>query len=337
MARGGHLWCYTSQFAYHVVRSTAVPELPSATHTAMTSVSTDSRRTGTASPRVVEERELYFEGFRFVVRVAYQDDALVAPLVVLGGSSQDRRSWVRHERWFSEIATVVTVDLPGYGDADFLPVRYGLDFLAGAVHHTLLSLGMARVNLVGACFGGAIAARLAQQHPTCVNRLLLVGMARQLPADYAEIVDRWRGQVAAGQLTDIADELVSRFTAMPHAGVVRRQSAVARFLRREFLDMNEDALAKWVEHNARLVAHDWYRPAPLPAVPTLVVTGEHDTLTPPTEGKALAASLPSAHFTTIREADHLAPVERVGEFAELVCGFCCEDEWWKAEYCGPVE
>ena len=337
MVRGGHLWCYISQFADHVVRSTAVPELPSATHTAMTSASTDRRRTRTASPQVVEERELHFEGFRFVVRVVFREEALVEPLVVLGGSSQDRLSWVRHERWFSEVASVVTVDLPGYGEADFLPARYGLDFLARAVRHALSSLGMARVNVAGACFGGAIAMRLAQLHPDCVARLLLVGMARQLPADYAEIVDRWRGQVAAGQLTDIADELVSRFTAESCVGVVRRRSAVARFLRREFLDMDAEALAKWVEHNSRLVAHDWYRSAPIPAVPTLVVTGEYDTLTPPGEGRVLATSLPSASFTTIREADHLAPVERVGEFAELVCGFCCDTEWWKADFCGPVE
>lgn len=314
-----------------------MPELPPATHTAMTSVPTDSRRTGPASSRVAEERELHFEGFRFVVRVVFREGASVEPLVVLGGSSQDRWSWVRHERWFSEVASVVTMDLPGYGEAEFLPVRYGLDFLAGAVRHALSSLGMARVNVVGACFGGAIAMRLAQQHPDCVSRLLLVGMARQLPDDYAEIVDRWRRQVAEGQLTDIADELVSRFTAESCVGVVRRRSAVARFLRREFLDMDDEALAKWVEHNARLVAHDWYRSASMPEVPTLVVTGEYDTLTPPVEGRALAASLPSSSFTTIREADHLAPVERVGEFAELVCGFCCDAEWWKSDFCGPVE
>lgn len=289
-----------------------------------------------SEPRVTE-RELRYRGYRFTCRVAQPEHPTTEPLVILGGSSQDRNSWVRHERRLAEIACVVTVDLPGYGDSDFLPVEHGMDFLAAAVHHMLASLEMPRVNLVGACFGGAIAMRLAQQHPSLIGRLLLVGMARQLPRDYAEVVDRWREQVKTGQLTDIADELVTRFTAASGAEHVRRLSAVARFLRREFLDMDEDGLTKWVEHNERLVAHDWYRTEPMPPVPTLVVTGEHDILTPPEESRALAAGLPLAHFTTIREADHLAPVERVAEFAELVARFCSEGQWHDLDFCHPVE
>lgn len=294
-------------------------------------------RPSAVGPDRVEERALYFGGFRYTCRIVHQGRPVADPVVILGGSSQDRYSWVRHERWLAEIATVVTVDLPGYGDSEFLPSRHGMDFLAEAVRHLLVSLGLTRVNLIGACFGGAIATRLAQSSPDRLSGLVLVGMARQLPQDYAEIVDRWRGEVAAGQLTAIADELVNRFTAHSTRGVVRKLSAVTRLLRRDFLGLDRDGLEKWLEHNARLVAHDWYRAEAMPVVPTLVVTGEHDVLTPPAEGRALATTLPSAWFTTLREADHLAPVERVGEFAELVSGFFTGSPWYEMGFCGPVE
>src|SRR4051812_27935824 len=78
----------------------------------------------------VEERDLTFDGFRFTCRIVRQGAGRTEPLLVLGGSSQDRNSWVRHEKWLAPLGQVITVDLPGYGTADFLPAKYGVDFLA---------------------------------------------------------------------------------------------------------------------------------------------------------------------------------------------------------------
>ncbi|MEK8145497.1 alpha/beta fold hydrolase [Streptomyces sp. M10(2022)] len=113
----------------------------------------------------MEERTLAFEGFTYHCRIAHQDRPGTEPLVLLGGSSQNRYAWVRHEKWLAEHCTTVTVDLPGYGTADFLPVDHGIDFLAANVRHMLGELDMPKVNLVGSCFGGAIALRFAQQSP----------------------------------------------------------------------------------------------------------------------------------------------------------------------------
>jgi hypothetical protein len=38
-------------------------------------------------------------------------------------------------------------------------------------------------------------------------------------------------------------------------------------------------------------------------------------------GRAVASCLPAARFMTISETDHLAPVERIGDFADLVAHF----------------
>jgi 3-oxoadipate enol-lactonase len=46
------------------------------------------------------------------------------------------------------------------------------------------------------------------------------------------------------------------------------------------------------------------------AVPTLLVVGEKDVLTPPSESQAMAAAIPGARLVTIPGAGHLAPMER---------------------------
>ena len=285
----------------------------------------------------VEERTLSFEGFDYHCRIVHPDQPRTEPLVMLGGSSQNRYAWLRHEKWLAEHCTVVTVDLPGYGAADFLPADRGIDFLAANVRHMLGELAMPRVNLVGSCFGGAIALRFAQHCPGYVERLGLVGMTRTIPDDYAESVPRWVGMLERGDRAQIATELVKRFMSPPGVGLVHKREVVSRLLYAQFMAQSDEEIMMSAEHNTRLMSHEWFRDEPVPAVPALVCTGEHDTLCTPAMGREVAAALPSAAFTTIKDADHLAPVERMAEFSDLIVRFCTGQPLSELPYCNTLE
>lgn len=275
-------------------------------------------------PAEVVEHELTFDGFRYICRIARQGRLDTEPIVILGGSSQDRHSWQRHEKWLTPLSSVITVDLPGYGTADFLPAKYGVDFLAAAVRHTLQELRIPRVNLVAACYGGAIGVRFAQHYPHLLERMMLVGMTTVIPADYAVAMERWDGMIQRGETEPIARELADRFMSPDGIGHVRKKAAVARLVYQQIAAQNPEQLRMSAEHNSRLMRHEWYRPEPTPAVPSLVVTGEYDTLTTPAMGRTMAACLPTARFMTIEETDHLAPVERIADFADLMARFCAD-------------
>ncbi|MCL7378470.1 alpha/beta fold hydrolase [Streptomyces sp. 35G-GA-8] len=272
----------------------------------------------------VDERDLTFDGFRYTCRIVDHGTALTEPLLVLGGSSQDRHSWVRHEKWLAPLGQVITVDLPGYGTADFLPAHYGVDFLAATIRHLLTELDVPRVNLVAACYGGAVGLRFAQHYPGMLARLLLVGMTTRIPADYAAAMERWSVMIDRGETETIARELADRFMSPPGTGRVRKHAAVSRLVYQQIAGQDPEQLKKSAEHNTRLMRHEWYRPEPVPAVPSLVVTGEHDTLCTPAMGREVAAQLPEARFLTIDETDHLAPVERIADFADLMARFCTD-------------
>jgi pimeloyl-ACP methyl ester carboxylesterase len=61
----------------------------------------------------------------------------------------------------------------------------------------------------------------------------------------------------------------------------------------------------------------------LPAirVPTLVLVGEHDVISPPAEMRTLAAAIPSARFAVITNAGHMAPLEQPQEVNRLIREF----------------
>lgn len=284
-----------------------------------------------------EERTFHFDGFTYHCRIVSHGAPAAAPMLLLGGSSQNRHAWLRHEKWLAAVCPLITVDLPGYGTADFLPARYGIDFLAATVRHLLTELDLPRVNLVGACFGGAIALRFAQHYPRYLARFVLAGMTTTIPAYYSDAVPRWTSLLERGERTQTGAELVERFMSPPAVGTVRKREVVSRLLYQQFMAQSEDEVKRTVEHNVRLLRHEWYRPEPVAAVPSLVFTGEYDTLCTPAMGREVAGVLPAAAFTTVKEADHLVSLERMAEFCDLLVRFCTGLPLTGLPYCNPVE
>jgi pimeloyl-ACP methyl ester carboxylesterase len=56
-------------------------------------------------------------------------------------------------------------------------------------------------------------------------------------------------------------------------------------------------------------------------VPTLVIAGEQDTISPVAEGQAMATAIPGARFVVIPGAAHLTPMENPGAVAEALGAF----------------
>jgi pimeloyl-ACP methyl ester carboxylesterase len=287
----------------------------------------------------VEEHRLSWHGFGYTCRILRRCSPVTEPLLVLGGSDQTRYSWVRHERWLAQLGTVVTVDLPGFGDADFLPARHGIDFLAGCADHMLTELGLGRVNLYAGCYGGAVGLRLAQRYPHHLRRIAVQGMSDHIPDWFAESLVGWVRLLEEGRVEETAREFVRCFVPPPGARTVRKHAALSRLMYQQFAAQTPRDVAVTVERNRRLLAHEWYRRAPVPAVPYLVFTGEHDTLTTPDMVRAVAADLPGARFTTIAESGHLAHLQRPADFCDLLVRFFRDQPLNDRDvpYCGPVE
>jgi pimeloyl-ACP methyl ester carboxylesterase len=56
-------------------------------------------------------------------------------------------------------------------------------------------------------------------------------------------------------------------------------------------------------------------------VPTLIVVGEEDVLTPPKEARALHHAIPGSRIEVLRQAGHLSNVERPAAFNTVVSEF----------------
>ncbi|WP_367048332.1 alpha/beta hydrolase [Streptomyces sp. Je 1-332] len=240
------------------------------------------------------------------------------PVVFLGGAFQDMYAWQRQERALLPHASVITLDLPGWGRADTLPDRYGVDFLAQAVERALQHLGAARVNVVGCSYGSLIAHRLGQRRSQAIVRMALGGAACALTrADRLDLQET-TAALTRGDIQHFARVATDRLTCSDEGCRVQRLRAVRRVLTHQLSKATTDTREKIIHNTRRLWTTEVIHTDAASDVPTMVFTGEHDTFTPPAQGHRLASAYPNGTFVTIDEADHLVHLERDREYCQLL-------------------
>ncbi|MEV6525072.1 alpha/beta hydrolase [Longispora sp. NPDC051575] len=265
--------------------------------------------------------EHHWGGFRFASRVAYSATPQIAPVVMVGGAFQRKETWGPLAQTTLAVADVVTVDLPGWGEADTLPPSYGADFLAATLVRVLDDLGLDKVNLAGGSYGSSIAYRVAQKYPYRLRSMVLLGAMSRIPDGARERITHTLTLLRQGRMEEFATECVALMMCQDPALKVQHRTAINRILLRRFASVTPDEVAQYLANTQRLLDHKAMDAKPAPTVPTLVVTGEHDPLTTPELCRALAATCTDAWFATLADADHLSYLERSSEAADLALRF----------------
>ncbi|WP_329571259.1 alpha/beta fold hydrolase [Kitasatospora sp. NBC_01266] len=278
-----------------------------------------------------------WQGFHCESRLVRSVAPRIAPMVLIGGAFQTKESWGRLEREFLAHGDVFTVDLPGWGAGNVLPDRYGADFLADALGHMLDEVGLASANLVGGSYGTAIAYRLAQRQPERVERMVLVGTMTSIPAHARIAMRRTLDLLDERRMTEFSEATVRFLVNDDRIACVTAGTRVRRFLLRRMLSLSDEDIEKHRANTMRLLRHEMLDPSRPPAMPVLVTTGEHDTFTTPDLCRDLAATCADSWFTQVADADHMLPLERPVELAELTTRFLAGESLAGLAYCRGLE
>jgi pimeloyl-ACP methyl ester carboxylesterase len=278
-----------------------------------------------------------YRDYGYDCRTLVNPAAEMEPVLLVGGAFQQKTHWGRLETLLAEHASVVTVDLPGWGESDLLPAWRGMDFLAEALHHVLELAGHRRVHVFGGSYGGAVAFRLAQQHPEQVLSLALMGTPVRVEEPLRSRLLHTVALLREGKLDEFADYSVSLLLTADADAYIARGSAVQRILAGIFRSITAEDAAKYVENTLRLLDHDLHDLNPPVTVPVLLGTGEHDDFTTPRLCRPLAASCTDARFTLLRDADHAVHLEVPDALADLLLRFFARQPMDALTTCHPLE
>lgn len=234
------------------------------------------------------------------------------PLVFVHGFTTTAEFWREQVEAFSTRHQTVRINLPGHGRSPRPDHRsYTIEAFVEDVLGVYRALSIDSAVLVGLSMGGTVAQSFTLAYPERVRALVLVGATPHgLGADVnvdnvlkaidgegvvvasQNVIERSFGSAASPGLVEFAKNEVAQTPAF-----VARQAIVS-------LNVS-DTRARLGEIR----------------VPTLIVVGEEDIITPPSESQCLADGIPNSELYSIPWAGHFPMLERPDMFNRLLGQF----------------
>ncbi len=236
--------------------------------------------------------------------------------VFLHGIGGNRTNWHDQLPPFARHFTAVAWDARGYGSSDDYdgPLDFA-DFSADLLR-LVDHFGAVRAHLVGLSMGGRVALDFHERHPERVLTLTLCdtrpGFAHLSQAQRREFIRLRQEPLLAGKEPKDIAPAVAKALVSPHA-----TAAAYRRLVESMAALHKESYLKSIEATLGYPSAELARIR----VPTHIVVGADDTLTPPEISRAMAAQIPGAVLTIIARAGHLTNIEQPQRFNEAVLGF----------------
>jgi 3-oxoadipate enol-lactonase len=230
------------------------------------------------------------------------------PIVLIHGFPFSSEMWKGQMQVLQDIKKnlrVITHDLRGHGQSDVGDGQYSIELLVDDLIALLDYLKISETILCGFSMGGYIALRAIERNPDRFNALILCDTMSAADSDEAKIR-------RANSIKLVKKEGVGRFAE--------------GFLKAVFAPKTFDTNPGIIDETRRMVLSN----SPLGIcgallamagrtdttealskinVPTLILVGEHDAVTPPSAAKNMHDRIPNSKLHLIENAGHMSNLE----------------------------
>ena len=226
------------------------------------------------------------------------------PLVLVHAFPLPSAMWREVAERLRDRFAVLTPDLPGFCDAPPSP-GWTVDTAADALADTLAASGHATAVVGGNSMGGYVALAFARRHPERLAGLILIDTRAEADTPEARTgrdtnIELVAESGVAALVEKTLPRLLGKTTHATRPDLVRRVRELASAQSPSAVSAALAALRDWPDATPDL---------PHIRVPTLVIVGAEDELTPPTVAAGLVAATVGAELVTLPECGHLSPLE----------------------------
>ena len=228
-----------------------------------------------------------------------------------------------HEMWSEQIELlktgyrVIAYDLRGHGRSGVGDGQYALEFFVDDLVGLLDQLKIRRAVLCGLSLGGYIALRAVERNPERIGGLILCDTQSQSDSNEAKLR---RAATIKAVKTDGVNAYAEGFVKAlfaPHTitakpDVVERIKGTIRSTSPLGICGTLLALAGRTDATASLAGI---------RVPTLIIVGEHDTITPPSRSEEMRSKIPDSVLHIIPDAAHMSNLENPEAFNKQLLDF----------------
>lgn len=241
------------------------------------------------------------------------------PLLVLNGIFMTCASWVAFVPALSRHNTLILVDFLDQGRSDKLAVEYKQDIHLAVIRALLKHLGLERVSVLGISYGGEVAMQLALLYPSVVKKLVLANTTAYTNPWLLDMGKAWEYAIASYDgrqffKTCIPIVYSPGFYATNIEWAKKREVLFQTI----FTPETYDAFGRLIRSAEGLDIRDRLKEI---IAPTLVISSDHDYVTPILDQELIARNIAGAAHVVIRNSGHASMYEKPAEFLSLVLGF----------------
>lgn len=228
-------------------------------------------------------------------------------VVLIGGlAGGNWQSWSGQLPALSKEFRVLAFDNRGIGESDSPDYPYTTAMMAADTLGLMTALDIARAHIIGKSLGGAIGQLMALEQPERVRTLTMTSSFARLDWRGIRILECWRNSVRHSGWKQFCRELLVHFFTAEYfeenpEGIARAERA---------LNETKRTVHGYMHTSHAVETHDTWKDLNRIAVPTLLLCGAEDMVTPPRHSEAMATLIPHAQVHIIPRSLHGFLAER---------------------------
>jgi pimeloyl-ACP methyl ester carboxylesterase len=246
----------------------------------------------------------------------YEERGAGLPVVLMHGFPLDGRIWSGQLDALSKQYRVIVPDLRGFGKSKS-NTPFTIKSLAEDICALLRSIDATPCVLGGLSMGGYVALAFIKEYQSDLRGLMLIdtraeGDTAEGKAGRQKMIDLARTSGSRA----VADQMMPKMLAQSPA---KDQPGVAQQLQQ----IMEACPPLTIEHALAAMRdrEDYTAFLPSISVPTLIVVGEDDAITPPKLAEAMNQQIPRSSRVVIPGAGHMSPMEKPADVTRAMQAF----------------
>ena len=261
---------------------------------------------------IFEGKQIYFE-----------EHGAGEPVVVLNGIFMSCASWAAFVPSFEQKCRLILLDLLDQGRTEKMDCEFTQALQVELVDALRAHLGYESWSMVGISYGGEVALQYAAKYPSRVKKLVLSNTAPNTSDWLREIGHSWEFACDSHDghqffKTCIPVVYAPQFFNKNYAWASAREELFVRV----FSPAVYDAFSRLIRSAE---THDVRESLKNITAETLVISSEHDYVTPLYQQKEIVAGIKDAAHILILDAGHAVMYEKPAEFTAAVLGFVTSD------------
>ena len=239
------------------------------------------------------------------VTLHYEAQGAGTALLLLHAFPVHSGMWRAQTAELAKIARVTTLDFRGFGQSSKTG-PFKIDQLADDVHALASHLQLGKFVLAGISMGGYVALSYARRYASTLAGLVLLDTRADGESAEGKVNrDRMIEIARTRGAKPIADAMLGKLLS-PHAAEHRPD------LVRELRDMMESTDPATLAHALAAMRdradHTYFLPDI--KIPTQIIVGDQDAVTPPEIAEKMRHAIPDSSLAVINDSGHMSPLEK---------------------------